>query len=540
MRQFFGYTVKRIQNISPSRIDMFTRCVTSLFYLSMLRITPPFPSHPSSLHGNGLHKVNELLALKMWKEGALDLEVKDEVVKNYVNYVMAVMTGAEVLPGKPVNSIEWLAPWEKVKTPEEQQQIIQKKLMDYRFKSQSAIEAIYYLFSRGTKAVELQAEKDFFLHIPSTINPQMRVPIKGTIDLSLGFASGRKVVIDWKTGKRSYITHEKLINHVQMLVYKRAIWEETGIVPETFIVSQEVFMNDLKSRQTVEEKQLMLMKKPFLIPVPVSYEEQWPELQQLVSEIWYVLMHLIYPPESKIAREKIKLWRPISAVGKQLHLEQHLQQDRPVPNITKNCDICSAKSLCQKDNALDWEVHEKQLQRASLDRVTTRSDQQVRKVISQTVPAAPFNVNLHLFEGAPLSPDEKRVQKKYGRYNWPELGYEKVRTKSDRRIKWLWKLMPRHWTGALCPCVQGKWFWKKLLELYPAIKLEEEEYKDEQRRKRDADPELKGTKLKSLRRSIILENELEQCPVQNCEHQCNPNPKLRESSLQIQSLGRKG
>ena len=525
MRQFFGYTVKRIQNLSASRIDLFLRCVTQLFYMSLLRIKPPIPSHPASLHGNALHTVDELLVTKMWKEGPLDLAEMDESVTNYTNFVMAILNGLDVIPGKSAYPIEWLAPWEQNMSPEEQLKKIEKKQLDFRIKTRAAVEAIYYMLSRGTKAVELQAEKGFKLFVPSTIDSSVQVPVLGMIDLYLGFASGRKVVIDWKTGKRSYIVEEKLRNHTQMLLYKRSIFEEYGVVPDTFIVSQEVFRSQINEQKTLEDKQLMLLREPFLIPVQVNYDEQWPYLQQLISEIWYVLQHLIYRPDSKIAQDKIKQWRPQSREGKMLHLEEHLIQDRPVPNIGKHCDFCSARSMCQKDNAMDWDVRKKQLTRATLSRLVTPSNEEVQQVIAESIPAVPRTINLHLFEGAPLSTHEKKIQKAYGQYNWPELGFEKVRAKSDSKIRWLLKFMPRHWTGSICPCVEGKWFWKHLLGIHPLVKQEELEYKEAQRRKRDADPNLKGTKIKPLRQSKILEQMLELCPIETCEHRINPHPK---------------
>ncbi|HMQ01855.1 MAG TPA: PD-(D/E)XK nuclease family protein, partial [Candidatus Doudnabacteria bacterium] len=463
---------------------------------------------------------NEQLLKKYWEHGPLPLSKMDQTVKQWTKFLQAVYLGTEVMPNKPAESIEWLSTQERQLSKAKQQQIISQRMGRYVAQATTALQAMYYFCTRESTAVEFIIEKKFQLNIPSTIISGLQIPVIGYMDLVQRFPSGRISVIDWKTGRRSNFSIEKIMQHKQMLLYAYAIKTEfNGVIPDIFIVSQEVWRSDLDPQaNTLKQLQNILTSDPYLIPIPMShYREQELELRQLFSEVWYVLETLIEPPQSISARQAVDSWRPKSALGKLVNLEKNLQESRPVPMISPACGYCPARDLCQQHNADDWQSYREKQNRAK------PAPEQIRPqvnsaVVKSSIPAIPIGTNYTLFPGAPEQTLTKQWRKQASVKNWQGLGFVKVKTSSNKVIRKLWNLIPRHWSGAVCPCVEAKWLWEGVLHRADAVIVEAEQYKAGQQKLRQRDERGRLLPLKPLRKSEVVCEQIRSCPVANCPH----------------------
>ncbi len=534
MGLFFGLEPKPLSNLSASRINVFDECVAKLFYEFLLR-APVKPVHPANLVGKALHYVFEMLIKRMLKEGALPMSEKEVTVKAWSAFVTAVLLGTEVIPNQKAESIAWLNPWELARNnPVQQLKLIAQKRSEAVRNASLAIEAFYNLCTRGTRAIWLETEKDCRIKVPSSIIKGEAILLLGYIDLLMELPDAKTgatklVVFDWKTGKRKNL-FEHLQENVQMLIYSHAVFSEYGKVPETYLVSTEVFRNDLLNK-TERELQDMLMLPPFRIPVPINYNRQIKDLIRQISEQWFVLKSLITPPQDSGGKLMVKYFEVKSRKGKLLDYGKHLRENRPVPNVgSPACDYCSSRSKCEVDNAQDWNALRTKHQLADIADLEELPPQIFQAEIFQGIAKVSVGAQSTLFEGVPKSKLEKRREKEYGKYNWPAIGFIRKTVKSEKAVRKIFSLIPRHWSGAICACKDANRLWKQLLEFYPQVLEEEAEYKTKQKLAKAADPGLKNKKIQPLRESRLINEMLLQCPLEQCVHKCEPNPLLENGS----------
>ncbi len=520
MNQFFGFATKDRNALSASSAEAILNCPAQFFFESALDTGFKFPKHPASVYGQAQHYINEQLINRMWKNGPLPLSDKERTVAQWTGFLWAVFLGTEVLPSRTPESIQWLSADEMLLPESKQQKIVSDRMGMYVRRGEAATEAMYYLCTKQATAVEIITEKRFDTTIESTITPGQQIKVMGYMDLVSRYPSGRVTVIDWKTGRRSAFTLQKILQHTQMLLYSYAIKEEFGVVPDTFIVSQDVSMKQVREMaEDLDKVQNLLMTDPYLIRIPmINYELQVPELIELFSEVWYVLSNLINPPQSLMAMQEVSLWTPKTTIGKLVNLEENLRQSRPIPLISPACDYCNAKAMCKQFNAADWEdYHEKQA-RARPASIIPRPVGSRTAIIAQSVPSVPEGANLTLFPEAPTQLLTKRWRKAADKINWIKLGFIKVKASSEKLVKQVWEYIPRHWSGAICPCVEGKWVWSELLNHADELQTEKDKHKQVQMGSRQRDAKGKLVPLKPLRRSQVINELITMCPVGNCPH----------------------
>lgn len=519
-----GYETKELRNLSPSRIEAFNVCVMKLFYESLFKDFQ-WAIHPGTLVGKIIHAACEELLQKMLENGALPLEELDVVVKSWKNRAFGMFNGTSTISGIESLPIQWLYDRELTELgPEQQLKLIAERKGKQAHAVGSAVRAFYYLCSAGTTAVKLDVEQRIDCIIPSSVNPGVKVKLIGYIDLLAHYLDGSKAVFDWKTGSKKNLT-KKIADNTQMLVYSHYVYETYGVMPSANLVSLEVYPSDF-AEKGLTQLQKMLLKDPFLIKVDVNYQEQIADFYQEASEIWYVLSTLINPPVTEEEKRIAAEFQPKSHNGRLKRYERHVRAGRPVPNVgCMACEYCPAKALCQKDNKDDWENyfnHQKQIQLHSED----VSEKELADEVKQQIKPLPQTGQLRLFPELPLTKEEKRQARQIDSYNWHKTGFVKINKQSSKAAKKVFSLVPRHWTGDLCPCKQGEWLWSELLDLHPQVAEEEKQYKDQQRADRKSGKLPKGSKLKPLLKSKHIERKVTQCPIAKCPHRCNPDPRV--------------
>lgn len=517
-----GVEPKPLRSLSASKMEAFHVCPAKFFYEYQLAM-PKQPVHPATVLGKILHHICEKLLIKMMKQGPLPLDEKDSAVKAWTGYTWAVFKGVDVLPNQEPDSIAWLKPGDlEILGPDKALKQINAQMAGYIKRASMVIEAFYYLCSRGTTAVSLGTEKRCSLSVPSTVQPGVNVPINGVIDLLATFADGRRIIYDWKTGKRSEL-HKKVSDKTQMVVYSQAVFEETGVVPEAYLVSLDVRSTDFLNKEE-SALQTMLMKDPFLLEIKFDYEKEIEQLRMRASEMWYVLQTLMHPPQTLIEERQAKEFRPKSLGGIEQKYERHLQEMRPVPNVgIQACDYCSGRQLCEKTNKADWDKFRNALMEDSLHAPVEGPEDTLPQAIISSIEEVKPGEQLSLFSEMPASRQTRKEAKHNDKYNWVAAGFTKF-SPDDKQLKKIRQLTPRHWTGVLCPCVEGKWVWNELLPLYPEILDEEQKHKNEQKEAKASGKKPKSEKITPLRESRVLNEKLKECPVGSCPHRCIPKP----------------
>lgn len=523
-----GYESRELRNLSASRIEAFNVCVAKLFYEYLLKGFD-WPIHPGTLVGKIIHAACEELLNKMLAQGALPLDEIDAVVKSWVNRSFGVFNGTGTISGIDPLPIQWLYGRELAELePSEQLKIIAERKGKQAYAVGSAVRAFYYLCSAGTTAVKLEVEQRVDCFIDSTVNPGVKIPLIGYIDLLAHYLGGNKAVFDWKTGSKKNLT-KKISDNTQMLVYTHYVYEKYGVLPSAHLVSLEVFPSSFADKD-IPQLQKMLLRDPFLIKVDVNYNEQIDDFRQEASEIWYVLNTLINPPATEIEKQMAQAFVPQSVNGRLKRYERHVREGRPVPNVgCMACEYCPAKALCQQDNKADWQSYFQHQDQIQLHADAVMEDELVSEV-QQAIKPLPQTGQLRLFPEMPLSKVEKRQAKRIDAYNWHKAGFIKIDKRSTKEAKKVFSLVPRHWTGDLCPCKQGEWLWTELLDLHPEIAEEEKQYTDLQRADRKSGKLPKGSKLKPLLKSVHVEQKITECPLEKCQHRCNPYPKTKAGS----------
>ncbi len=522
MNQFFGFAAKNRNSLSASSVEAILSCPSQFFFESILDLGFKFPLHPASVYGQVIHYVNEQLLLRMWKDGPLPLSDKDRTVKAWTNFLWAVYLGTEVLPNRSPQSIRWLTEREQLLDKKKQDKIVSERMASYVRKGATAIEAMYYLCTKHATAFEMIPEYRFDIMLDSTITPGKQFKVMGFMDLLSRYPSGRVTVIDWKTGRRSAFTLQKIMQHTQMLLYSYVVKQRFGVVPNTYIVSQDLYPKDLSDLgDDLEKKQNLLMSDPFLIRVPMqNYEQQEPELLELFSEVWYVLSNLISPPKTVVDQKVLDEWQPKTAVGRLVNLQENLRQRRPLPVISPACDYCNAKAMCMQCNQADWEHHFHQQGFAKLSR-DGASAKATAEAVAIQLAKVPVGVNYSLFEGAPQKHLGKAWKRATAKLNWIKLGFVKVKSSSTKLVRDLWKLIPRHTSGQLCPCVEGKWLWSNIVNHSQQVDEERQKHKQLLLKNRQRDSSGKLIPIKPFRKSFVVGQLIESCPVGSCPHRKN-------------------
>ncbi|HYE22429.1 MAG TPA: PD-(D/E)XK nuclease family protein [Verrucomicrobiae bacterium] len=517
--------VRDPHNLSYSRLSSFFACAARSgyegFYDGFKRTASPY----WLIGGGAVHYiVGKTLELSVLKGRTLDKDGVEKILRHAKGHLFQVLSGKlpprghEDRPSR-LQTVMWMGEDERLAMEEDKyQKIVDERMWKYINHALSGIKAVALRCSIKSPFPKtlIDIKLGEAVSITSPRNPLIKIPIWGEIDLLEWHPSGFWIVTDWKTGSFNNFLADDLEGSEQMLIYNMGTRALYGVDPGiSYFVSLNVFANDIAKHGAA-----VLEQERYRVQAKIRFEEQFPELVREMDDVWAVLNYLAYPPltfEDKREREE---WQPSSAKGQRYSLKLHVEQNRLLPNIGRQCGMCPARKQCQEDNSEDWKIYNTRQHLGNVvEPITTLPEDWIEP---NYFPLDEEKSEVRLAEVIAFRGQQLRL---VGRSSvlkrhtlkareWDARGFFTIK-KMVATLRMMKSLIPLY-KGEACPCKKTErlplFFMPYAYDFY----RENEEHKRRQEEQGKTRSGEGSNKVRNLFDSETVRNILKFCPIENC------------------------
>jgi hypothetical protein len=332
------------------------------------------------IYGSVIHKVADAIRTEVLVEKKVANDLQGDELKSYLSkwYYQVKLALDPTLAQRTTGKSEpflWI-PQETIDKMGAKRyfQLVEKKREDYLQKAWNTISAVYMSTRVPTGFTFNKYEWRFSsqrFRIPNYHVPEKPIWILGAFDEINYMQDGSDlwyIVTDLKSGNKNNL---KTQNNHQMLVYNYLtrnldhtaplskegerfdhLKDFNGLAPrEQYLVSL-----DIDPWAIEKHKEKVLYSDDFRLLVEVNFEEEWPEHNKFLSDVWreQVAMLKEHDQSGNLYAEEFE---PLSMRGRQIGIGKSIRESRFVPKISPRCGLCAARPWCKEDHPDDWDIY---------------------------------------------------------------------------------------------------------------------------------------------------------------------------------------